>query len=238
MNSQCCNALKELNALLECISDPDSNWRRINLTINFVLKSSALDILCLMLNVPEAIKELRFSSECIAQEGIIKLASALKSNTTLTFLDLSDNNFGEDEVLIAIANLLKHNVTLRQLILRSNQIDNDGAQTLSKAFPQNTTLTALSLEWETINQENSDHLQNCVKINRILFTNEFWIPILHDSFSKNFHKIVCASLLCNSANPSMNDPENPSADNPTTQRYALPDLIWWQIFSFLQRKNF
>ncbi len=236
MNFQGCNASVDLKALLEFILD--SEWRKVSLTVNFVLDYSALDILCLMLNVPEAIKELRFSSECIAQEGIIKLASALESNTTLTFLDLSENNIGEGEVLNAIANLLRHNVTLRQLILRSNQIDNNGAQTLSKAFPQNTTLTVLSLEWETINQENSVHLQNCVKINRILFTNEFWSPNLHNSFSKNFHKIVCASLLCNSANPSMNDPKNASADNSKPQLYALPDLIWWQIFSFLQRKNF
>lgn len=237
MNYQICNTLQEMIVLLSFITDPDSEiWRWISLTINFVLDSSALDILCLMLNFPEAIKELRFSQECITNEGIINLVSALESNTTLTFLDLSDNNFGEDEVLIAIANLLKHNVTLRQLILRSIQIDDNGAQALLTAFPQNTTLTSLTLE--CMNREYLVHLQNCIVMNNILYQNTCWTPVLHDSFSKNFHKIVCASLLCNSANPYMNDPENPSADNPTTQRYALPDLIWWQIFSFLQRKNF
>ena len=54
-------------------------------------------------------------------QGVIPIANALATNTTLTYLDLSDNNIGDSGAEF-LANALARNTTLTQLVLEFNNI--------------------------------------------------------------------------------------------------------------------
>jgi hypothetical protein len=55
-----------------------------------------------------------------------------------------------------------------------------------------------------------------------LFPYQYWLPCLHVGFPQSCHKIIMATLLCNRS----------MGNFP-----ALPDHVWYLIFSFWQRKN-
>ncbi|KAF9140378.1 hypothetical protein BGX30_006609, partial [Mortierella sp. GBA39] len=73
------------------------------------------------------------------------LADALKTNSTLTTLDLGNNSI-EYERVKALAEALKANSTLTTLYLRRNSIGDNGAKSLAEALKINSTLTTLDLE--------------------------------------------------------------------------------------------
>ncbi|KAG0041328.1 hypothetical protein BGZ89_007519, partial [Linnemannia elongata] len=71
------------------------------------------------------------------------LAKALKTNSTLTTLDLQGNSIGDDGAK-ALAEALKTNSTLTTLNLYNNSIGDDGAKALAEALKTNSTLTTLN----------------------------------------------------------------------------------------------
>jgi Ran GTPase-activating protein (RanGAP) involved in mRNA processing and transport len=77
------------------------------------------------------------------------LAQALQINSTLTTLDLYDNEIG-DEGAKHLAQTLQINRTLTTLHLYSNQIGAEGAEHLAEALQVNTTLTMLTIWWNEI----------------------------------------------------------------------------------------
>ncbi|KAG0349324.1 hypothetical protein BG005_011034, partial [Podila minutissima] len=74
-----------------------------------------------------------------------RLAEALKTNSTLTTLNLELNSIGDNGAQ-ALAEALKTNLTLTILNLRHNSIGHNGAQALAEALKTNSTLTTLNLE--------------------------------------------------------------------------------------------
>jgi hypothetical protein len=138
----------------------------------FVLKSnSSLTALGLYGNACCFISFSLGAASYIGDEGVIKLSEALKSNSSLTILNLGskkpvvvtsfslnvDNNFG-NEGLIELSEALKSNSSLTHLDLSSNRLDasfhsrnagnnigNEGAVKLSEALTSNSSLTNLNL---------------------------------------------------------------------------------------------
>jgi Ran GTPase-activating protein (RanGAP) involved in mRNA processing and transport len=76
--------------------------------------------------------------------GVQALAAVLKTNTTLTSLDLDSNQLG-DTGAQALTEALKTNTTLTSLDLSGNQLGDVGVQALAEALKTNTTLTRLNL---------------------------------------------------------------------------------------------
>ena len=66
-------------------------------------------------------------------------SQGIKTNTTLTNLDLSENNLGPAGAE-SLATALKTNTTLRILNLRFNNLTSDSTEFLAKALEANTTL--------------------------------------------------------------------------------------------------
>eukprot|EP00826_Nyctotherus_ovalis_P025280 TRINITY_DN19581_c0_g1_i1.p1 TRINITY_DN19581_c0_g1~~TRINITY_DN19581_c0_g1_i1.p1 ORF type:complete len:145 (-),score=22.43 TRINITY_DN19581_c0_g1_i1:235-669(-) len=94
----------------------------------------------------------------IKAEDIEVIANAIKYNTTLTKLNLSnvDAHIGSNEIVfdgaMIIANLIKVNVTLNTLILSNslnilgnNSLGTKGAQAIADSLKDNTILISLSL---------------------------------------------------------------------------------------------
>ena len=67
-----------------------------------------------------------------------RLMDAFKTNTTVTWLDMSDNfSRGKGE---AIAEMIKANKTLTYLNLNVNQLTDEDSQLVLAAIDQNTTI--------------------------------------------------------------------------------------------------
>ena len=67
-----------------------------------------------------------FTFSCIGINGVTAIAEALKMNSTLTSLDIEDNEL-EGEGALAISEALKLNSSLTSLDISMNNIENGGA---------------------------------------------------------------------------------------------------------------
>ncbi|MBP9694279.1 MAG: hypothetical protein KBE16_06205 [Alphaproteobacteria bacterium] len=94
-------------------------------------------------------------------------AESLKENRTLTSLNLSSRNIG-DEGARALAESLKVNGRLTSLVLYNNQIGDAGARALADALKENRTLTSLDLSRNNIGDEGARALADALKENRVL----------------------------------------------------------------------
>ena len=148
-------------------------------------------------------------------------AVALPYNTTLTTLDLSNENIGV-EGATALGVALHHNTTLITLDLSYNNIGVEGATALGVALHHNTTLTTLGLfAFAPIGATTA--LDLALQRNQDIFSKMFWTPCLHQHFPLSCRNIVLTTLLNN---------------GPTSTCSALPEHVWRYIFSFWQRGNF
>ena len=85
------------------------------------------------------------------QSDGLTIAQALRSNSTLTTLDLSGNKI-EDTGATAIAEALKSNFTLTTLDLHGNEIEDKGAAAIAHALIYNSILTTLSLQYNDVSK--------------------------------------------------------------------------------------
>ncbi|KAL0208034.1 hypothetical protein P9112_010621 [Eukaryota sp. TZLM1-RC] len=111
--------------------------------------------------------QLNLSDNNIADEGASSLARALESNYTLTQMNLSDNNIA-DEGASSLARALESNYTLTQLNLSDNNIADEGASSLARALESNYTLTQLNLSDNNIADEGASSLARALESNSTL----------------------------------------------------------------------
>ncbi|MES2676856.1 MAG: hypothetical protein V4612_00880 [Pseudomonadota bacterium] len=105
----------------------------------------------------------------IGNEEVIAFVETLKTNTVLTQLWLSENKIG-DEGVIALADALETNTTLTSLGLSDNEIGDEGVIALAEALEKNTTLTylGLGLSKNEIGYEGAKALAKALKTNTTL----------------------------------------------------------------------
>lgn len=90
-------------------------------------------------------------------------AKALARNTTITSLNLFNNYIGDE-----VAKALAHNITITSLNLSSNNIGNEGAEALAR----NTTMTSLNLNDNNIDKEGVKPFEHNTKlVSLTLFNN-------------------------------------------------------------------
>jgi len=110
---------------------------------------------------------INLSGNKIGSEGTRALAEALKTNTTLTSINLEINQIGTEGTR-ALAEALKTNNTLTSIDLRYNQIGPEGTQALAEALKTNTTLTSIYLSHNQIGPEDAQALAEALKTNTTL----------------------------------------------------------------------
>lgn len=167
------------------------------------------------------ITELRLAGKKLGDAGVVAIANALKTNTSLKIvLDLSDNDIG-DEGAEALAEMLKVNSTLECVEIYYNHIGIKGAKALADALKINTSLTDLDLEQNDILDEGAIALADALKINgslteirltandihddgikaiaEMLPTNQTlkYMTLCHNEMSYEAEKILFASILHN-----------------------------------------
>ncbi|KAL1520434.1 hypothetical protein AB1Y20_022017 [Prymnesium parvum] len=130
-------------------------------------------------HIAEALKtnatltSLDLAANDIGAEGAAHIAEALKTNTTLTSLHLYGNKI-EAEGAAHIAEALKTNATLTSLHLYGNNIGAEGAAHVAEALKTNATLTSLDLGWNKIGAEGAAHIAEALKTNATLTSLHLW----------------------------------------------------------------
>ncbi|XP_068732967.1 protein NLRC3-like [Montipora capricornis] len=105
----------------------------------------------------------------IGDSGAAELAKAVEINSTLTDLWLAANTISDSGVA-ALAKAVESNSTLTNLSLACNEIGDSGAAALAKAVEINSTLTELHLSYNVIGDTGAAALAKAVQINSTLTT--------------------------------------------------------------------
>lgn len=101
--------------------------------------------------------------------GCIKIAQALKTNTSIKYLDLRGNSIRSDGA-IALGQMLKVNSTLECLYLEWNCIGiwDTGIKSIAEALTMNESLTLLDLRNNKIGPHSAQALAISLKHNTTL----------------------------------------------------------------------
>ena len=132
-----------------------------------VKDDSAAAVLATALKTNTTLTDLSLFLNNIGPAGAESLATALKTNTTLTSLDLFCNNIGPAGAE-SLATALKANTTLTNLVLYDNDLGPAGAESLSTALKTNTTMTNLDLRGNNIGPAGAESLATALKTNTTL----------------------------------------------------------------------
>ena len=127
----------------------------------------SLSMLCLALRVNTSLTTLDLSENSIGDKGASSLSEALRVNTSLTSLHLSENSIG-DEGASSLSEALTVNTSLTSLHLSENSIGGEGASSLSEALRVNTSLTSLDLFYNSIGDEGASSLSEVLRVNTSL----------------------------------------------------------------------
>ncbi|KAF9352239.1 hypothetical protein BGX26_009906 [Mortierella sp. AD094] len=141
-------------------------------------------------NTPSRLCKISFelATGLIGGKEFQRLAETLKTNSTLTTLDLRSNSIGGNGAQ-ALFETLKTNSTLTTLDLRSNSIGDNGAQVLSEALKTNSTLTTLDLENSSIGDNGAQALSEALKTNSTLTTLDLQSNMIRDSGAQALHQV-------------------------------------------------
>ena len=108
---------------------------------------------------------LDLSNNSVSDAGATAVAKALHHNSTLWQLDLSNNSVS-DTGATAVAQALRHNSTLRELDLSNNSVSDAGATALAQALHHNSRLGGLNLSGnDAINEESTRELVHALTVN-------------------------------------------------------------------------
>jgi Ran GTPase-activating protein (RanGAP) involved in mRNA processing and transport len=126
-----------------------------------------VDIDALKATLAEVTKLDLRNSDFITEEQVLSLAEALKSNTSLTELNLENNQIGASGGA-SIAEALKSNTSLTTLNLSWNQIGASGGASIAEALKSNTSLTELNLENNQIEDSGGAAIGEALRSNTSL----------------------------------------------------------------------
>ncbi|KAL0246908.1 hypothetical protein GEMRC1_008114 [Eukaryota sp. GEM-RC1] len=115
----------------------------------------------------DTVSSVNLSRNSIGAEGARALADALKNNDTVSSVNLSRNSIGAEGAR-ALADALIVNTTVKSINLEYNSITDEGARALAEALKINSTLTNLNLEDNSIRAEGARALAEALKINSTL----------------------------------------------------------------------
>ncbi|KAF9962260.1 hypothetical protein BGZ72_008395 [Mortierella alpina] len=153
-----------------------------------------LVILTEALRTNSTLTALDLHSNKIGCYGAKALAEALTTNSNLAALDLNSNSI-QDDGAKALAQALKTNSALTNLGLNSNSIGDDGAKALAEALKTNSTLASLYLGDNSIQGDGAKALAEALKTNSTLAS----LHLGGNSIKDDGVKALAEALKINSA---------------------------------------
>ena len=132
-------------------------FERLNATITTAIKEAAAVIARQF-----GASRIELGGKGLTAHDATVVAEILKSNTSVTTVDLSGNKEIGDEGAKALAEALKVNATVERLFLDRCGIGDDGAAAIAEALRSNTSLTKLILERTGISNQGKQPLRDAV----------------------------------------------------------------------------
>ena len=121
----------------------------------------------LRVNNNGSLKTFAIASNAIGPEGALALAEGIKSNSSVTDLNLVNNGIGSAGA-VAVAEALMVNRGVKIVYLGDNMIGPEGAVALAETLKVNKTLTMIDLEECGIGSEDAVALADGIKFNGTL----------------------------------------------------------------------
>jgi len=131
---------------------------------------AACDALREALLTNTTLTELRLVCTGIGDAGAAALGDALRTNATLSTLELGSGNNIRGAGAVALANALRTNTTLTTLALHGNCISDAGAAAVLKSLRSNTAITTLTLGGNDISVAGATALADALRTNTTLAT--------------------------------------------------------------------
>eukprot|EP00731_Ephydatia_muelleri_P034629 Em0069g4a len=135
------------------------NAVRMNTTLTYIdLSENRFDdknITCLgtMLRENKMLTTLGLRRCGLGPEGLCEVCNAVRMNTTLTYIDLSENRF-DDQNITCLGTMLRENKFLTSLLLMDCGLGQKGLCEVSSALEMSTTLIYLDLSGNTFNNQS------------------------------------------------------------------------------------
>ena len=161
-------------------------------------------VLAAVLEANTTLTNLNLFNNNLGPAGAESLATALKTNKTLTDLYLAGNNLGPAGAE-SFARALKTNTTLRNLNLSSNNLGPAGAELPARALKRNKTLTNLYLADNSIGPAGAESLAIALKINTTLTNLNLSRNKLGPAGAESFATALNTNTTLTNLNLSSND---------------------------------
>ncbi len=163
------NNIGSAGAVLLCeMLSTITTLEHLNLSSNPALLSNTSSVMAVSALLKQAdfpIRDLLLSNCGLDAEGACFLASGLRENQTLEFLDLS-RNYIEDEGVQRICEALFDHPTLKYILLNHNYLKDDGALYLLQLVLKNPRIEFLEQRGNDFHNQDFDNIENQVKANR------------------------------------------------------------------------
>ena len=118
-------------------------------------------------NLPGKLVRLIIKSCWLTYNGAVNVAKLLVINKTLKYLDISENNIGDDGIS-AISDSLHVNTTLIQLVARGCQFQIKGAESIARMLQENKTLKYLDNSYNNIGDDGTKTITHSIQTNSTL----------------------------------------------------------------------
>ena len=141
------------------------------------------------------VTELDISENKIGDNGIVHIATALLTNTTMKKLDIHICDMS-DEGAESLARALAVNKSLKQLFMNYNDISDNSIAHIATALQTNNTLKTLTIGRETTTDEGALSLAAALTANSSMtYLTIYWSSTHPDSTLKNIGECVSKSTL-------------------------------------------
>ena len=169
-----------------------------------VIDDAAAAVLAAVLEANTTLTNLNLFNNNLGPAGAESLATALETNKTLTNLYLAGNNLGPAGAE-SFATVLKKNITLTHLNLSSNNLGPAGAESPARALERNKTLTNLYLADNSIGPAGAESLAIALKINTTLTNLNLSRNNLGPAGAESFAKALKTNTTLTNLNLSSNN---------------------------------
>ena len=159
------NDTNDFQAIIKQISENDPKTTTVR--INYPIGDKGAKDLAEALKKNTFVTKLNLSNSEIGYKGALYFAELLSANRSLVALNLSNNKIGSAGA-IQLGLALQHNATLEDLDLSKNQINSDGAIFLAKGLKNNNHIKDLNLADNEIGNSGVNSLGLALKTNTAL----------------------------------------------------------------------
>ncbi|KAL0242791.1 hypothetical protein GEMRC1_005354 [Eukaryota sp. GEM-RC1] len=185
---------------LEFLNNSSSLFPRLKqLEVEVFQRTSVSMLLIEALKTNTTVTSVNLKSNSIGAEGATALAEALKVNTSVTTVYLCVN-FIEAEGARALAEALKVNASVTSINLSGNSVGAEGARALAEALKVSDSISNLDLSINSVGDEGARALADALKVN----TSVTSVNLMFNSIGDEGARALAEALKVNTSVASVN----------------------------------